>query len=201
MSSEDSHRSQSQFGPSQSPYSYPSAIIESLQAGPAARRTISPTIPTPQFGPPAVGQDDLTGGPRNPAAGPPGPASTLEPAYPAPGIANPPSNFSQTRGDPWYANRLRSEEAARSVHEYGMASYPVAMGMGQEAFLPGQFPQKPNVWPNPPSRPPSTMDRSIPQSQLLSSPGYMGYSPQQGPAQEYYQPGRHSGQYIGHHIR
>lgn len=144
MSSEDPHRSQSQFGPSQSPYSYPSAIIESLQAGPAARRTISPTIPTPQFGPPAAGQDDSTGAPRHPAAGPPGPASTLEPAYPAPGIANPPSDFSQTRGDPWYASRLRGEEAARSVPEYGMASYPVAMGMAQE-FFPGQIPQNPGM--------------------------------------------------------
>lgn len=97
-----------------------------------------------------------------------------------------------------------------------MASYPVAMGMAQE-FFPGQIPQNPgmsagcstatrvanpvDVWPNRPSRPPSTMDQPVPQSQLLSSPGYLGYSAQQGPAQGYYQPGRHPGQYMGQQIR
>ena len=99
------------------------------------------------------------------------------------------------------------------MREYGMPTYPMAMG--EETYFPGQMSQNTSmnwnpsstipadlldIWPNRSPRPlqsPATLDQ---QNHLFSSPGYMGYNPQRSSSeQNYYQPGRPSAQYLSSH--
>lgn len=213
MSSDDPHSSQSQLYPSQSAlssshpttqsYCYPSAIIESLQTG-SNTGGIAPTIPgSSQFGHPARGQAEGSFE-RNP--GPPESSLALETPSPGQGLANPSSDFSQTRGDPRYVNPCSkwsvlitqhagvrhvfiSHHGPRDIHgrpNPSKSKYDtIPLSIALADLL--------DVWPNRSPRPPTTMDQSMQQSHLLSS-GNMGYNPQANPAQGYYQ--RHSGQYF-----